>query len=144
MLGILGVLKAYGIVGMNPQAVGTAIDTAVPCCLRGSTAKHSKAPRPGKCGGKGQLAAAAAPKPHKSEKVKQVRMCRFCEVAVPKDEMVAAHLSGKRHRKLAGGRRAAEECFVWLEKEPAAQAPSPQPGSLAPEPEPEPGPGRES
>ena len=68
-----------------------------------------------------------------------MRVCRFCEVAVPKDEMVAAHLSGKRHRKLAGS-RAAEECFVWLEKEPAAQAPSPEPGSLAPEPGPEPEP----
>ena len=86
-------------------------------------AKAGAKPKPAR-----QAAAAATAKPRRKKRAVE-RVCRFCEVAVPKDEMVAAHLSGKRHRKLAGS-RAAEECFVWLEKEPPEQELSPEPSSL--------------
>ena len=100
-------------------------------CLRpGRSRAHTR--REAKAGAKPksarQAAAAATAKPRRKKKAVE-RVCRFCEVAVPKDEMVAAHLSGKRHRKLAGS-RAAEECFVWLEKEPPEQELSPEPSSL--------------
>ena len=104
-------------------------------CLRpGRSRAHTR--REAKAGAKPKSArqaaaaeaAAATAKPRRKKKAVE-RVCRFCEVAVPKDEMVAAHLSGKRHRKLAGS-RAAEECFVWLEKEPPEQELSPEPSSL--------------
>ena len=76
---------------------------------KGPTPKQAKAARQ-------QAAAAPPPKQKKKKRLPKVRMCRFCEVAVPKDDMMAAHLSGKKHRKLAGA-RSADECWVWVEKE---------------------------
>ena len=49
-----------------------------------------------------------------------MRTCRFCEVAVPNDAHVAAHLDGKKHRKLAGD-ATPSQCWVYREVEPAAE-----------------------
>ena len=60
------------------------------------------------------------------------RVCRFCDVAVPQDDMMAAHVGGKRHRRmvaLAGSTAGdADACWVWREAAPPpAEAPAPEP-----------------
>ena len=59
-------------------------------------------------------AQSAGKKAARKDGVVRVRMCKFCEVEV-KREHEAAHLSGKKHQKLAG-KVAASACFEWVEK----------------------------
>ena len=56
------------------------------------------------------------------------RTCRFCDVVIGEEALMAVHTSGKRHQKLAAlagvtGDAAREDCWVWRVAERTAEAP---------------------
>ena len=62
------------------------------------------------------------------------RVCRFCDVPVTEDDMMALHLGGKRHRRMVAlaGSAAGDVASPWVWREATPPPPEPAP---APAPE---------
>jgi hypothetical protein len=92
------------------------------CCCGGGLSRQEAARRRQQQNAAARKGGGAKPPsqpPKKKEKKKRVRMCQFCDIAIPTEAFMATHLVGKRHRKLAGD-RPAEACWVWVEVEKEA------------------------
>ena len=58
-----------------------------------------------------------------------VRTCRFCDVVIEEDALMATHTGGKRHQKLAAlagvtGDAARDDCWVWRVPEQRIEQPA--------------------
>ena len=109
-----------------------AVATVAACRRLLSAAQRQRPKTKKKSTGATEAAKPAAAKPPKKKKIPKVRMCKYCEVPIPSDLFMQAHLAGKKHRKLAG-EYTPEECWVWVEK-PSEEGKDAEAKEAAPQP----------